>query len=94
MHGGLLECFEGWWGHRLMDPLYNTSVVVVYDDIVHSGGWRLDLDGMLLVHDGRGLKWLRRSYDWDLLSFLRGGSLCTKPQRCLSSQLLTTSCRR
>ena len=77
-----------------MDPLYNTSIVIVYDDIVHRGGWRLDLDGMLLVHDGGGLKWLRRSYDWDLLCFLRGGSLCTKPQRCLCSDLLATSCRR
>jgi len=77
-----------------MDPLYNTSIIVVNDDIVHSGGWRLDLDGMLLVHDGGGLKGLRRSYDWDLLSLLRRGSLCTKPQRCLCSHLLAASCRR
>ena len=49
MHGCLLEGLEGWRGHRLMDPLYNTSIVVVYDDIVHGGGRRLDLDRMLLL---------------------------------------------
>jgi len=35
-----------------MDPLNNTSIVVVNYDIVHCGGSRLDLDRMLLlVHD-------------------------------------------
>jgi hypothetical protein len=52
------------------------------------------LDRMLLVHDWCWLMWLRGSYNWDLLSFLRGGSLCTKPQRWLISHLLATSCRR
>jgi hypothetical protein len=97
MLGSLLEGFEGWRGHLLMDPLYNTSIIVVNYDIVHWGVWRLDLDRMLLVHDGGWLMWLMwlgGSYDWDLLSFLRGRSLCTKPQRCLCSHLLATSCRR
>ena len=94
MHGRLLKGFEGRWVHRLIDPLYNTSIVVVNDDIVHSGGWRLDLDRMVLVHDGGWLKGLRGNNDWDLLCFLRGGSLCTKPQRCLCGHLLATSCRR
>lgn len=78
-----------------MDPLNNTSIVVVNDDIVHCGGSRLDLDRMLLlVHDRCCMMRLRCSYDWDLLSFLRGGSLCTKPQRWLISHFLATSCRR
>ena len=52
MHRGLLEGLEGWRGHRLMDPLYNTSIVVVNDNIVHCCGSRLDLDrNLLLVHD-------------------------------------------